>query len=127
MTFNTLKNADSGGLSSPGGGGGSSHGESNLFTVHQNTIASVRSPRSVRQESMGSWWFGTLERGDCGDCEAWEHSSPLIFVDQFPTSYFEEIHSQSRQRFLVTLCDPLPELFGRIKPLDLAPERAMYV
>jgi len=40
--FNTFKNADSRGLSSPGGGGGSSQGESELFTVHQNTITSVR-------------------------------------------------------------------------------------
>ena len=39
--FNTFKNADSGGLSSPSGGGGSSQGESELFTVHQN-ITSVR-------------------------------------------------------------------------------------
>ena len=34
---NTLKNADSRGLSSPGGGGGSSQGESELFTVYQST------------------------------------------------------------------------------------------
>jgi len=40
--FNTFKNADSRGLSSPGAGGGSSQGESELFTVHQNTITSVR-------------------------------------------------------------------------------------
>lgn len=39
--FNTFKNADSRGVSSPGGGGGS-QGESELFTVHQNTITSVR-------------------------------------------------------------------------------------
>ena len=40
--FNTFKNADSRGLSSPGGGGGSSQGESELFTVHRNTITSMR-------------------------------------------------------------------------------------
>ena len=42
--FNTFRNADSRGVSSPvgGGGGGGSQGESELFTVHQNTITSVR-------------------------------------------------------------------------------------
>ena len=40
--FNTFKNADSRGISSGGAGGGSSQGESELFTVHQNTITSVR-------------------------------------------------------------------------------------
>ena len=80
--FNTLKNADSRCLSSPSGGGGSSQGESKLFTVHQNTITNVRPyegqsgaiSRLVRPESMGSRWFGTLERGDFGDCEAQGHS-----------------------------------------------------
>lgn len=40
--FNTFKNADSRGISSPGAGGGGSQGESELYTVHQNTITSVR-------------------------------------------------------------------------------------
>ena len=39
--FNTFKNADSRGLSSLSAGG-SSQGESELLTVHQNTITSVR-------------------------------------------------------------------------------------
>ena len=38
--FNTFKNADSRGLGGVGGGGGSQ--ESELLTVHQNTITSVR-------------------------------------------------------------------------------------
>jgi len=38
--FNTFRNADTRGLASPGGSAGS--GESELFTVHQNTITSVR-------------------------------------------------------------------------------------
>lgn len=37
--FNTFKNADSRGI---GGAGGGSSSESELFTVHQNTITSVR-------------------------------------------------------------------------------------
>jgi actin related protein 2/3 complex subunit 1A/1B len=40
--FNTFKNADSRGLSSPGVEVGALKGESELFTVHQNTITSVR-------------------------------------------------------------------------------------
>ena len=40
--LDAFKNADSGGLSSPGGGGGSSQGESALFTIHQDTITSLR-------------------------------------------------------------------------------------
>lgn len=40
--FNTFKNADSRGISGAGVSGGSSQGESELFTVHQNTITSVR-------------------------------------------------------------------------------------
>ena len=39
--FNT-KNTGSLGLSSPGGGGGNSQGESELFTVYQNTITGAR-------------------------------------------------------------------------------------
>ena len=42
MALDAFKDADSRGLSSPGGGGGSSQGESELFTVYQNTITSVR-------------------------------------------------------------------------------------
>ena len=42
MAFDIFKNADSRGSSSPGAGGGSSQEESELFTLHQNTITSVR-------------------------------------------------------------------------------------
>ncbi|EMD38193.1 hypothetical protein CERSUDRAFT_104803 [Gelatoporia subvermispora B] len=52
--FNTFRNADSRGLSSPGGPGAGS-GESELFTVHQNTITNVRPysgvPGDIRQVS----------------------------------------------------------------------------
>jgi len=40
--FNTFKNADSRGIGGAGGGGGATSQESELLTVHQNTITSVR-------------------------------------------------------------------------------------
>ncbi|KAI0064732.1 actin-like protein ARPC3 [Artomyces pyxidatus] len=40
--FNTFRNADSRGLGSPGGANSGGSGDTELFTVHQNTITSVR-------------------------------------------------------------------------------------
>ena len=83
--LDTFKDADSRGLSSTGGGGGSSQGESELFTVYQNTITSVR-PRERQSEAITEvsttgvdgklvvWNLGAVT----AVTEALERSPPLI-------------------------------------------------